>query len=81
MASVAGVLEHDHRATVRVPVAVLTTSEGRPGGGEHRHRQVVPVRQRFLALLVGHVFQVVAVALGERGNRGRERGVRQEVVG
>ena len=75
------VLEHDHGPAGRVAVAAVVAPERRAGRGEHRHGEVVPVRERVLALGVGHLLQVVAVALGERGDRRPERGVGQQVVG
>jgi hypothetical protein len=39
------------------------------------------VRERVLALRVGHLGEMVAVAVGQRGDRGPEGSVRQEVVG
>jgi hypothetical protein len=74
------VLQDDHGATLALAPGALTTSDGRTRGGEHRDREVVPMRERVLALRIGHLIQVMAIALGERGDRCSQRGVGQEVV-
>jgi hypothetical protein len=38
------------------------------------------MRERVVALGIGHLLEVVAIALGERGDRSPERGIGQEVV-
>ena len=78
----AGVLEDDHGATGAVAVRVLLAADQRRAGGrEHRHRQVMPVRERVVALRLRHLVEVMAVALGERGDRRPDGGVGQKVVG
>jgi hypothetical protein len=76
----ARILQDDHGAAAGLAVRVLLAAEGGAGGRQHGDREVVPVRERVGTLLVGHLGQVVAVALGERGDRGPQRGLGEQVV-
>src|SRR4029079_13595188 len=76
----AGIFEDDHRAALVGVVDAVLVSDRRPRGGEHSDREVMPMRERILALRIGHLLEVMAVALRERGDRRPQWGVGQEVV-
>ena len=76
----ARILEDDHGAALVLVRDAFTTPDRSAGGGEHRYGDVMPMRERVLALRIGHLLKVMAIALGERGDRRPQRGVGQEVV-
>ena len=72
-------LEHDRGAAVAA--VALVGADGAAGGGQHGDGQLAPVPEGVLALRVGHLLEVVAVALREGGDRRLDGGPGQQVVG
>ena len=80
----AGVLEDHDGAAGALGVALgvgLPLDRQRGGrGGEDGDGEIAPVADGLVALLVGHAFEVVAVAIGQRGDGGVERPFGEQVL-
>ena len=80
----AGVLEDDDGTAGALGVALgvgLPLDRQRGGrGGEDGDGEIAPVADGLVALLVGHAFEVVAVAIGQRGDGGVERPFGEQVL-